>query len=69
MFIEVSFANYQKNSIETSRLLAWCQAHHQWLMSWLIRCISCYAQAADLTQDTFGRLLTKPITQQIIEPI
>jgi RNA polymerase sigma factor (sigma-70 family) len=66
--IDVNFADYQKKTIETSQLLAWYQAHHHWLMGWLIRRISCHAQAADLTQDTFERLLTKPMTQQIIEP-
>lgn len=33
------------------------QAHHGWLQGWLHRRIGCAHHAADLTQDTFERLL------------
>ncbi|NQY89976.1 MAG: sigma-70 family RNA polymerase sigma factor [Colwellia sp.] len=59
----------QHDLIATNQhLLAWYQAHHGWLFSWLNRRISCHAQAADLTQDTFERLLKKPVKQPIVEP-
>lgn len=32
--------------------------HHSWLLGWLRRRLACSAQAADLAQDTFIRLLT-----------
>lgn len=31
--------------------------HHQWLLSWIISKVGCDQRAADLTQDTFVRLL------------
>lgn len=34
--------------------------HHSWLQNWLGRRLGCPAQAADLAQDTFVRLLTQP---------
>lgn len=62
-------AGKQPESIVCNQeLLAWYQAHHGWLFSWLNRRISCHAQAADLTQDTFERLLKRPVTQKVIEP-
>ena len=34
--------------------------HHGWLRTWLQRRLGCAQQAADLTQDTFVRLLVRP---------
>lgn len=34
--------------------------HHGWLQGWLRRKLGCGASAADLTQDTFVRLLARP---------
>jgi len=42
--------------------------HHGWLQSWLRRKIHCSHRAADLTHDTFLRLLTKPEPQVLSEP-
>lgn len=33
------------------------QEHHRWLCSWLYRRLGCSQRAADLTQDTFVRIL------------
>lgn len=40
--------------------------HHGWLLGWLRRSVGCSQQAADLTQDTFLRLLVrdKPISNR-----
>lgn len=42
--------------------------HYGWLRKWLQRRLGCTHQAADLTQDTFLRLLTSPHVESIIEP-
>lgn len=34
--------------------------HHQWLTGWIRKKLGCDESAADLTQDTFVRLLKKP---------
>ena len=39
--------------------------HHRWLQGWLTRKLGCYANAEDLTQDTFVRLLAKQEPIQI----
>ncbi|HMN43774.1 MAG TPA: sigma-70 family RNA polymerase sigma factor [Povalibacter sp.] len=36
-------------------------SHHGWLRDWLRRKLSCSEQAADLAQDTFLKLLGKPL--------
>jgi RNA polymerase sigma-70 factor (ECF subfamily) len=36
------------------------QSHHAWLLGWLVRRVSNRCDAADLSQDTFVRLLTSP---------
>ncbi|MHB0766258.1 sigma-70 family RNA polymerase sigma factor [Stutzerimonas sp. NM35] len=41
--------------------------HHGWLQGWLRRRLGCSADAADLAQDTFFRLLTRP-PLQLAEP-
>ena len=68
MSINIPVIEKQTPAIAQGQLLAWYQAHHSWLFSWLNRRISCHAQAADLTQDTFERLLNKPVKQKVIEP-
>jgi RNA polymerase sigma-70 factor (ECF subfamily) len=35
--------------------------HHGWLQGWLRRQMGCAESAADLTQDTFVRLLARPV--------
>lgn len=40
-------------------LTHWYAAHHGWLHGWLRRKLGCTDTAADLTHDTFLRLLTK----------
>lgn len=42
--------------------------HNSWLYQWLYRKIGSSFDAADLTQDTFARLLGKDDTAQINEP-
>lgn len=42
--------------------------HHGWLQGWLRRKLNCSHQAADLAQDTFLRLLTKPEPERLREP-
>lgn len=43
-------------------------AHHSWLNSWLRRKLGCPDSAADLTQDTFMRVLTTRNPQPVLEP-
>lgn len=42
--------------------------HYGWLRSWLHRKLGCAYQAADLTHDTFVRLLASPQVESIVEP-
>lgn len=42
--------------------------HHDWLFGWLARRVANRADAADLTQDTFCRLLTAPSPAPLAEP-
>lgn len=42
--------------------------HHDWLLGWLSRRTNNRADAADLTQDTFCRVLASPSTTPIAEP-
>lgn len=42
--------------------------HHDWLLGWLNRRVNNRADAADLTQDTFCRILTSPGAAPISEP-
>lgn len=42
--------------------------HHDWLLGWLNRRVNNRADAADLTQDTFYRVLTSPAARPIAEP-
>jgi RNA polymerase sigma factor (sigma-70 family) len=42
--------------------------HHDWLQGWLRRKLNCSHQAADLAQDTFLRLLSKPEPHVLREP-
>lgn len=42
--------------------------HHDWLLGWLIRRVNNRADAADLTQDTFCRVLTSATSTPIAEP-
>lgn len=44
------------------------QDHHQWLVGWLTKRLGCAYQAADLTQDTFLRILSAQRTQAIEKP-
>lgn len=43
-------------------------AHHGWLLSVLSRRTGCAAQAADLAQDTFVRVMLKPELESLREP-
>lgn len=42
--------------------------HHSWLLGWLRRKVGCSHQAADLTQDTFVRVLGARDLDQLDEP-
>ena len=42
--------------------------HHGWLKGWLRKKLGCADTAADLTQDTFVRLLTRPQPEGLGEP-
>lgn len=49
----------------------WYQEHQPWLQKWLLRRLPCTGLAADLTQDTFVRLLVSwrdKIPESICEP-
>lgn len=42
--------------------------HHDWLLGWLGRRVGSHADAADLTQDTFFRVLVSPASAPVAEP-
>ncbi len=42
--------------------------HHSWLHGWLRRRLGCAEQAADLSHDTFVRILRSGVATQIDEP-
>ena len=42
--------------------------HHSWLSSWLRGRLGCQAQAADIAQDTFLKLLLSPAKNEMQEP-
>ena len=42
--------------------------HHDWLFGWLNRRVNNRADAADLAQDTFCRILTSPASTPLAEP-
>jgi RNA polymerase sigma-70 factor (ECF subfamily) len=42
--------------------------HYGWLRGWLQKKLGCSAQAADLTHDTFLRLLTSAPVEDVVEP-
>ncbi|MFJ5483595.1 sigma-70 family RNA polymerase sigma factor [Pectobacterium actinidiae] len=42
--------------------------HHTWLRHWLYRRLGCNEAAADLTQDTFVRVLNKPSLDELKQP-
>lgn len=42
--------------------------HHDWLFGWLNRRVNNRADAADLAQDTFCRILTSPVSTPLAEP-
>lgn len=42
--------------------------HRPWLLAWLRRNVACPHRAEDLSQDTFTRLLGRPITPAVHEP-
>ncbi|RSZ55946.1 sigma-70 family RNA polymerase sigma factor [Massilia atriviolacea] len=44
------------------------RGHHSWLTGWLRRRLGCSAQAADLAQDTFVRVLAARNATRIAEP-
>jgi len=44
------------------------EEHHAWLKAWMHRRLDCPHQAADLTQDTFVRLLLVPAPSELLEP-
>lgn len=44
------------------------RGHHGWLTGWLRRRLGCSAQAADLAQDTFVRVLAARNATRIAEP-
>ncbi len=46
---------------------AWYDSHHGWLQAWLKRKLGCAHTAADLTHDTFLRLLARPRELRDIE--
>ena len=42
--------------------------HHGWLKGWLRKKLGCSDTAADLAQDTFVRLMTRPQSETLNEP-
>lgn len=46
------------NSMETTKLHDLYSDHHGWLRGWLYKKLGCSERAADLTQDTFVRLIS-----------
>ncbi|MFJ1300723.1 sigma-70 family RNA polymerase sigma factor [Pseudomonadota bacterium AL_CKDN230030165-1A_HGKHYDSX7] len=53
---------------EQSAVASLYTAHHSWLQSWLRRRLGCAHDAADLTQDTFIRLMNGRQAQALREP-
>ncbi len=47
-------------AFDTDSVATLYRQHHRWLNDWLSRRVGCRALAADLAQDTFVRLLTRP---------
>lgn len=56
------------NSTVSQSIAVLYSDHHGWLQGWLRRKLNCSHQAADLAQDTFLRLLSKPEPQALREP-
>ncbi|MCP4320652.1 MAG: sigma-70 family RNA polymerase sigma factor [Alteromonadales bacterium] len=68
------YSNPVSSQLSTSKPVA-CQAvgtlyrqHSSWLQSWLWSRVGCKEHAADLTQDTFVKLLNKPSSLNLREP-
>lgn len=58
-----------EHAIDQLSIAAFYQAHNLWLFGWLRKKIGCHFDAADLTHDTFLRVLNKPRDlQTIVEP-
>lgn len=49
-----------RDLVHASPLSALYEEHHLWLRQWLRRRLGCAENAADLAQDTFVRLISKP---------
>ena len=56
-------------SLEHRELGLLYRDHHGWLRSWLQRRLSVPAEAADLTQDTFMRLLASPASMAQLQGV
>ncbi len=57
----------QTDVLESAAHTLYCD-HHRWLQHWLWRKVGCPHQAADLTQDTFVRLLGSREFDRLHEP-
>jgi RNA polymerase sigma-19 factor, ECF subfamily len=44
------------------------QAHHSWLLAWLVKRVQCRLQAEDHAHDTFMRIISSRDADQIREP-
>lgn len=56
------------SAVPVQSLHALYREHHGWLRGWLLHKLRCSHDAADLTQDTFLRLLTQPELPLLREP-
>lgn len=54
--------------LQRQRVQSYYEDHRPWLLSWLSKKTGSSVDAADLTQDTFVRVLQKDDTAQVAEP-
>jgi len=59
---------YINNSFQNALIHDFYKSHNTWVYNWLRKKLGCAYDAADLTQDTFLRVLLKQDPVSIIEP-
>ena len=59
---------HTRDTLNSSEVDLLYRSHHSWLTTWLRRRVGCHANAADLAQDTFVRLLKASHAHPLKEP-